>query len=416
MNDEEAIQQSFRRSSLEGQDTGNIDETTSAQYGGMTLRPLQGYTVGVTADRRWEDQAELLRRRGARIVHGPSIATQYLASDEALRTATASVAERPPDYLVATTGIGMRAWLEAAQAWGMGEALVAALEPARIVARGPKSAGAVQTAGLTVWQSSPNERLDQLLPLLLAEPLAGKRVVVQEAGADADDITLALHAQGADVVQVPVYRWRLPDDTAAAFRLVEAACDGRVDAVTFTSKPAVQNLFAIAAEEEKDEQLRRAFNSSVVAACVGGVCAGAARDEGIDNPVEPSLGRLGLMIRALSDRLEVRRQNLVLAGTEVAVQGFAIQIGDRIVEMPPLEQAVFSMLANRPGVVVSRPVLLQKLWGSANANPHLLEATITRLRRRLGPCGAALRPIPGRGYRLDASVPFPAPVPVPHGA
>ena len=369
----------------------------------MPLRPLEGYTVGITADRRWEDQAELLRRRGARVVHGPSIATQYLASDEALRTATASVAAEPPDYLVVTTGIGMRAWLETAQAWGMGEALLAALAPAKVVARGPKSSGAVQAAGLTVWETSPNERLDQLLPLLLDEPLAGRRVAIQEAGAEAADITAALRAAGADVVEVPVYRWRMPDDSGPALRLVDAACDGRVDAVTFTSAPAVQNLFAVAARHRRDAHLRRAFNASVIATCVGGVCAGAARDEGIEDPVEPSVGRLGLMIRALGERLEPRRRALALAGTEVVVQGFAVDLGGRTVELPPLEQAVLTLLADRPGVVVPRSLLLQRLWGSSAADPHLLEATITRLRRRLGPCGAALRPSPGRGYRLDAT-------------
>ncbi|HVM02235.1 MAG TPA: uroporphyrinogen-III synthase, partial [Acidimicrobiales bacterium] len=145
----------------------------------MGLRPLEGYTIGITADRRWEDQAELLRRRGARVVHGPSMATQYLACDDALRHATAAVAAAPVDYLVATTGIGMRAWLETAQAWGMGDALLGALAGARTVARGPKSAAAVQAAGLAVWRTSPNERLDQLLPAVLAEPLAGRRVAVQ---------------------------------------------------------------------------------------------------------------------------------------------------------------------------------------------------------------------------------------------
>ncbi|HET9441896.1 MAG TPA: uroporphyrinogen-III synthase, partial [Acidimicrobiales bacterium] len=198
----------------------------------MPLLPLQGYTVGITADRRADDQAELLRRKGAGILHGPSIATQYLGSDESLRRASASVAAHPPDYLVATTGIGMRAWLEAAQAWEVGDGLLAALAGARIVARGPKSAGAVQAAGLHVWRTSPNERLDQLVDLLLAEPLAGRRVAVQEAGAEAAEIVAALRSAGAEVVAVPVYRWRVPDDTGPALRLVEAACGGRLDAVT----------------------------------------------------------------------------------------------------------------------------------------------------------------------------------------
>jgi uroporphyrinogen-III synthase len=398
-------QEPVRRSSPATPRAGNDPETGSAHPGRVGLGPLEGYTIGITADRRWEDQAELLRRRGARVQHGPSIATQYLACDDALREATASVAARPPDYLVATTGIGMRAWLETAQAWGMGGPLLDALGPARVVARGPKSSAAVQAAGLTVWETSPNERLDQLLPLLLDEPLQGRRVAVQEAGAEAHDITDALRAAGADVVEVPVYRWRMPDDTAAALRLVEAACDGRVDAVTFTSAPAVQNLFAIAAGAGRDGALRRAFNASVVATCVGGVCAGAAPDKGVGDPVEPAVGRLGLMVRALSERLEPRRRCIVLAGVEVVVQGFAVDLGDRVAELPPLEQAVFALLAERPGAVVPRSLLLQRLWGSSAADPHLLEATITRLRRRLGPCGAALRPSPGRGYRLDVAMP-----------
>ncbi|HET7718431.1 MAG TPA: uroporphyrinogen-III synthase, partial [Acidimicrobiales bacterium] len=102
----------------------------------MSDGPLDGFVVGVTADRRASEQAELLRRRGAEVMLGPSIETAYLASDEALRAATLALIEVPPDYLAATTGIGIRAWFEAAQVWGLGDALVGALGDTRIVARG----------------------------------------------------------------------------------------------------------------------------------------------------------------------------------------------------------------------------------------------------------------------------------------
>ncbi|MDP9387568.1 MAG: uroporphyrinogen-III synthase, partial [Actinomycetota bacterium] len=369
----------------------------------MALRPLDGFTVGITADRRWEDQAELLRRRGARVVHAPTIATQYLGSDEALRAATAAVAARPPDYLIATTGIGMRAWLEAAQAWGLERALLANLAATRVLARGPKSAAAVRAVGLEVWRASPTERLEDLVALLLDEELLGRRVAIQEAGADSGEEVEALRAAGAEVLRVPVYRWRMPGDTAPALRLVEAACDARVDAVTFTSAPAVRNLFSIAASQGRDADLRHSFNGRVTAACVGAVCAAAARDEGVEDPVEPPVGRLGLLVRVLGDRLEQRRQTLVLGGQQVVIQGFAVAVGGRTIELPPLEQAVLNLLAERPGAVVPRSLLLQKVWGSVGADPHLLEATVTRLRRRLGPFGSALRPSPGRGYRLDGA-------------
>jgi uroporphyrinogen-III synthase len=54
------------------------------------------------------------------------------------------------------------------------------------------------------------------------------------------------------------------------------------------------------------DSLRDALNGPVVAACVGPVCGGAARDEGIRSPVQPAKGRLGLLVRSLTQALEDR--------------------------------------------------------------------------------------------------------------
>ncbi|MGH9267318.1 MAG: uroporphyrinogen-III synthase, partial [Acidimicrobiales bacterium] len=182
----------------------------------MPLGQLEGFVVGVTADRRWQEQAELLRRRGATVLHGPTIATQYLADDEELHQATNALIEHPPAYLVATTGIGMRAWLETAGAWGLGDRLAGALARARVVARGPKAAGALQGAGLEVWARSATERMDDVLAHLLEAGVAGQRVAFQQHGADSPEFSAALIGAGAEVVEVPVYRWRLPRDPAPA--------------------------------------------------------------------------------------------------------------------------------------------------------------------------------------------------------
>ena len=232
----------------------------------MSDGPLDGFVVGVTADRRANEQAELLRRRGAEVLLGPAIATAYLASDDALRAATVALVERPPAYLAATTGIGIRAWFEATQVWGLGDQLLDALRETRIVARGPKAAGAVQAAGLEVWRSAANEQMDQLLGHLLAEPLEGACVALQLYGMPAPEITTALNAAGAEVFEVPVYEWRMPDDPGPALRLARAAIDGRIHAVTFTAAPAVTNLFALATGAGIDGPLRDAFNRKGVVA------------------------------------------------------------------------------------------------------------------------------------------------------
>ena len=367
----------------------------------MPLRPLDGFVVGITADRRWEEQAELLSRRGATIVHGPSMTTSYLDSDENLRRATQDLVDDPPDYLVATTGIGVRAWLDTASTWGIGDGLIAALSRSRIIARGPKAAAALQIGGLDVWQRSPNEQMDALVDILLAEPLAGRRVAVQEYGTESPELAKVLADAGAIVVPVPVYRWRLPTDAEPARRLAQAAARGQVDAITFTSAPAVHNLFAIARDHDEAGPLRDALNDTVCAACIGPVCADGARQEGVVDPLSPSLGRLGLLVRVLGEHLSERSQAFRLAGHDLVAQGGAIVLDGTVDQLTPKERAIFELLARKPGAVVSRETFLARIWGSAAADPHLLEVAIGRLRRRLGPAGIALQAIPGRGYRLD---------------
>ena len=265
--------------------------------------PLAGRVVGVTADRRWEEQAKLFGARGAEVVHGPTMVTVDLTSDTALREATDALVARPPDYLVATTGLGMRMWLEAAGTWGVGDELAASLASARVVARGAKAASTLRGAGFDVWWKAPEERMDQVVDHLAAEDLSRSRVAVQLFEPAAHPSTAALAARAGELVEVPVYRWLLPDDRAPAERLVELAVDGGLDAVTFTSQPAVRHLFRIAEDVGRGTDLREAFAGGLLAACVGPVCAEAAREEGIAEPVWPEPNRLTMLVRQVTDLL-----------------------------------------------------------------------------------------------------------------
>src|SRR4051812_30832402 len=109
---------------------------------------LTGYTIGVTADRRRDELADLLENRGARVVLAPALRIVPIADDAELRAATRSCRAPPPDIGWVNPGIGMRGWLEAADGWGPGEPLRAVFSRASLVARGPKARAAVRTAGL----------------------------------------------------------------------------------------------------------------------------------------------------------------------------------------------------------------------------------------------------------------------------
>lgn len=361
---------------------------------------LRGYVVGITADRRWTEQAELLRRRGASVVHGPTIRTLPLGPEPDLRVATELLIADPPDFLLANTGIGIRSWLAAADAWGLGEQLLGALARARIFARGPKASAEVHRAGLDVEARAESERLDDTVRLLAAEPLAGRRVAFQRHGEICPDALAPLAAAGADIVEVPVYRWILPEDPRPAIRLAEAVIGGRVHAVTFTSAPAVRNLFAMLDEVDLGDALRRCFDAGVIAACVGPVCAAAAVAEGIADPLVPERARLGPLIRALGDALVRRDLCVTLHGAELVLRGNVAALGAEEVVLSEREAAVLRTLVERRGAVCSKEQLLEAVWGDASDDPHVVEVLVARLRRRLGAAGAGIQSVPRRGYKV----------------
>ncbi len=263
------------------------------------------FLVGITADRRWEEQARLFADRRIEVVHGPTMRTIDLTADEALRTVTAALAEDPPDYLIVTTGMGMRRWLEAAARWGLETALLAGLAAdTRVIARGAKANSAARGANLDVWWKGPDETMQQIVDHLAGhDDVASSRVALQMFDPDGNPSTDVLRAMAGDLVEVPVYQWDLPVDPGPAQALVEATVAGEVGAVTFTAQPAVHNLFRIAGDLGRRDELRAAFNNGVLAACVGPVCASAATEEGILAPLWPEPPRLSPMVRLVTARL-----------------------------------------------------------------------------------------------------------------
>ncbi|MGI9033370.1 MAG: uroporphyrinogen-III synthase [Acidimicrobiales bacterium] len=272
----------------------------------MDAAPLEGMTIGITAERRAAEQADLFRRRGAEAVFGPAMRSVVEGHDEALHAATVELIRRPPDFVLASTGFGMRTWFAAADRAGLKAELLAALSRARVANRGAKAASANIAAGLEQWWRAPGERFEELVERVLEEDLAGNQVAVQLHGGPMPEAVARLEAAGASVVQIDAYRARMPADTGPARQLIDAACDGHLAAVTFTAAPAVHNLFAIAAQAGREDDLRRALNGPVVAGCVGPVCAKGAVEEGIEAPVVPAQARLVPLVQAVTDSLAER--------------------------------------------------------------------------------------------------------------
>ena len=355
---------------------------------------LSGYTIGVTADRRRDELAGLLESRGARVVLAPALRIVPIADDAELRAATRACLETPPDIVLVNTGIGMRGWLEAADGWGLSEPLHTALSRAYLVARGPKARAAIRSAGLQDQWSPEGESYEEVVDHLTARGVAGLTVALQLHGESQPEYTEALEAAGARVIEVPVYRWAPPTDSAPLHRLVDLIAGHLVDAVTFTSAAAVNAL--LRAGEPAGEDLVSALRTDVLVACAGPVTAAPLRR--LDVPiVAPARARLSALVRTIVEELPKRAVSLQVAGHSLTLRGHAAIVDGDLRPLAPAPMAVLRALAAAPGRVLSRAALLHAL--PRGADEHAVEMAVARLRAGLGAPGV-VQTVVKRGYRL----------------
>ena len=361
---------------------------------------LSGYRIGVTAARKVEEQVGLLERRGAEVVWAPalSLADNHV-EDADLRRSTDDVLSRPVDLFLATTGIGLKAWFAAAERWGLQERLLAHLGAAEILARGPKSVGALRAHGLRELWAPASEEFEDVLEHLRGRDLAGRRIVVQEHGQSLSMVAHALRRRGADVSSVAVYRVVAAEDPEPMFHLIDQIAEREVHAVTFTAAPAVAALMEAAASTGRREDVVSAFQADVLASCVGPVTAAAFELWGVPT-IFPERSRLAAMIKQLEVELPSRSAgtSIEVAGRTLLLHGDDVLLDGADVKLSPAPRAVLHALLVNPGHVVSRADLLASLPSGTAGSEHAVEMAVARLRTAIGT--RSVQTVVKRGYRL----------------
>jgi uroporphyrinogen-III synthase len=368
---------------------------------------LQGFTVGVTSDRSWDVLAQQFERRGVTVVHGASLETRTLSFGPDIRDATERLVARPPDALIAATAIGMDHWLAGAREAGLGPQILTALRSARVYPRGAKAATALAAAGLWSEPGSAEvpDRLSDVVSMVVGDLRPGMRVAVQVDGSGSAAELASLRAAGLEMEVISTYRWGPPRDRRPSIRLAEGVIAGRVHAVTFTARPALQIWFGIAAEEGIADPLRACLSAGqVIIGCIGPVCAEAVTAEGVtsDQVVVPASHHTGDLAQAVCDRLGTRvirtRQPNGEAGVELV--GTVATIGGQSYQLSPAEARLLGALVGSPNAVLTPTELLVSVWEGAAKDPQLVEMVVARLRRRLGANAHLIAAVPRRGYSL----------------
>jgi uroporphyrinogen-III synthase len=260
-------------------------------------------TVAILESRLGRQFAELISKHGGKPLHAPALA-EVPDVDRTAITALVPVLEaRPPRVAIFQTGVGTKALFEATDALGLTDRLSALLAKAVVAVRGPKPTGALRGRGVRIDLSARDPfTTTEVLAMLEQTPVAGERVVVQRYGVTNAELEEALEARGAEVIEIPTYRWSLPQDTAPLIGLIDALERRGVDAVAVTNAAQVYNLFDLAGNLGRTEALRTGLNRTLVAS-IGPVSSDALRKLGVTVGLEASPPKLGPFMTALDEAL-----------------------------------------------------------------------------------------------------------------
>jgi DNA-binding response OmpR family regulator len=198
------------------------------------------------------------------------------------------------------------------------------------------------------------------------------------------------------------YRVRWERDGDAAY---DCACQGAYDALVLDlmlpGLDGVSLLRALRGAGVRTPVLCLTARGSVDDR-VAGLDAGA--DDYLVKPFafEELLARLRALLRRPSDLIlpeALASGNLRLwpADRLASVEG-------RPVDVPPREFDLLEYLLRNAGRTLPREVIADRIWGAGEPRANVVDATVSRLRRRLRAVGwdGAIAAVPGLGYRLSA--------------
>jgi len=264
---------------------------------------MRGKRIAILEARLGEQLAELIAARGGIPVHAPALAEVPDLDASAIAELVRSLEARPAALAVFQTGGGTRALFGATDALGLTPAFLALLAKAVVVARGPKPAAGLRARGVRIDRAAAEPfTTHQVLAAIGNMPLGGSRVIVQRYGVANTELDQALAARGAEVVEIPTYRWSLPADTQPLAELIGALERHDIDAAVFTNAEQARNLFAVAEKLNQAAALKDALNRILVAS-IGPVASAALRERQVTVGLESKPPKLGALMSALDSAL-----------------------------------------------------------------------------------------------------------------
>jgi uroporphyrinogen-III synthase len=264
---------------------------------------MKAKRIAILESRLGEQLADLVKQRGGIPVHAPAMAELPDLDPEKIGALVRSLEKQPAKLVIFQTGVGTRALFAATDALGLTKNFLQMLEKTVVAARGPKPTGALRARGVRIDRLAADPfTTREILESVRDVEVKDARVIIQRFGAANLELDRTLEARGAQVTEIPTYRWSLPQDTKPLESLIGALERGEIDAAVFTNAEQARNLFAVAAQLDKGASLKNALNRTLVAS-IGPVASAALRELSVNIGLESSPPKLGALLASLERAL-----------------------------------------------------------------------------------------------------------------
>lgn len=221
------------------------------------------------------------------------------------------------EIVVFMTGVAVSLLFEMAEQIGRRPDLVAALRRLTTVCRGPKPTAALRGFGVppTLTAREPFTSAE-LIDALSGIELKGRRVILLHYGERSETLAETVLARQAQLEELWLYRWLMPESTEELARLIRRLIAGEVDALAVTCQVQFRHLHQVAEQLQMSRELVRALNEKVIVGAVGPTCEAILQAYGVRVQVMPEHPKMGPLVMALMRKLELRERRTEASSPE----------------------------------------------------------------------------------------------------
>ena len=269
----------------------------------MVTVGFNGLTVAAFESRMTAEMARLIERYGGQPHVAPALREIPLSDNTAVLEFGKRLLAGHFEMVILLTGVGTKTMIEILQTAHPLDSVKAALARTTVLARGPKPVAALKELGLipSITVPEPNTWRDILQVLDERGSLIEVRIAVQEYGVSNPDLLAALRQRGAQVTQVPIYKWALPENIAPLHAVLVAIIAGQIDVLLITNAAQIDHVMQLLEQEGTTAQFKEACKKMVVAS-IGPTASERLLHYDLPIDFEPTHPKMGVLVKEASER------------------------------------------------------------------------------------------------------------------